>query len=86
MLLVANLAARVVSLMPPNQVIDTQQKVYHALKMCPNEIDAKLTTYWAMHNTFNDVVFELAHNGFLPIVFTWILSLLLFTKIMMDKF
>ena len=77
---------RTVSLMPPQQVIDTQHRVYNALHMCPNEIDTKLTTYWAMHNSYMDVMYELANNGFLPVVFMWILSLLLFTKIMLDKF
>ena len=79
------LVSRTVSLMPPGQVIDTQHRVYQALKLCPLEQDARMVTQWAMHNAFLDVVYELGHNGFLPAVTLWVASLLLFTWICMSK-
>lgn len=86
MMLLATLGPRVLSLMPPDQVIQTQQHIYKTLKLCPTELDMQMTSKWALHNTFNDVMYEMAHNGFLPLVFTWTLSVILFAKIMMDKY
>lgn len=80
------MAGRVVSLMPPSQVIDTQHRVYNALKMCPLEQDAHAVTLWAMHNQSLDVIYEIQHDSFFPIVIIWIASLLLFTWIMFDKY
>ena len=83
---IGGLGARAVSLMPPEQVIDTQHKVFHALKMCPQEQDAHIVTMWALQNSWQDFLLELATNGFLPIVTIWVASLLLFTWIMLSKY
>lgn len=82
----SGLGARAVSLMPPGQVIDIQHKVFHALKMCPQQQDAHMVTMWELQNSWQDFLLELATNGFLPIVTIWVASLLLFTWIMLSKY
>lgn len=79
-------ATRAVSLMPPDALIDTKHAVYSALQMCPLEQDAHMITYWAMHNSVQDVVFELSHNGFLPMAILWTGSWLLWMWVILSKY